>query len=268
MLIALIILMFLISLYLFMIHGRTGHPGLSTLRGWHYAHRGLHNETRPENSMSAFRAALDAGFGIELDIHLLADGNLAVMHDSSLRRTANADVLIETLTTQQLSDYRLTGSNEAIPTFQEVLELFGGKAPLIVELKAANNNHAQLTEAACRMLDTYNGPYCIESFDPRCILWLKKHRPDIIRGQLARNYSRSDVSIPGILKFVMTNHLANFLTRPDFIAYRFADRKNPGTFLTRRLLGVQGVSWTIRSKKDFETAVKEGWIAIFEDFLP
>ena len=268
MLIALLILILLIALYLFMLHGRTGHPGLDALRGWHYAHRGLHNEDRPENSMSAFEAALDAGFGIELDIHLLADGNLAVMHDSSLRRTASADVLIETLTIQQLSDYRLNVSNEAIPTFQQVLDLFDGKAPLIVELKAANNNHAQLTEAACRMLDTYNGPYCIESFDPRCILWLKKHRPDIIRGQLARNFFRSDVSIPGILKFVMTNHLANFLTRPDFIAYRFADRKGLGTFLTRRLLGVQGVSWTIRSKKDFDIAVKEGWLAIFEGFLP
>lgn len=268
MLIALIILIVLIALYLFMLHGRTGHPGLNALRGWHYAHRGLHNETRPENSMSAFEAALDAGFGIELDIHLLADGNLAVMHDSSLRRTANADVLIETLTTQQLSDYRLNVSNETIPTFQEVLDLFDGKAPLIVELKAANNNYAQLTEAACRMLDTYHGPYCVESFDPRCILWLRKHRPDIIRGQLARNFFRSDASLPGVLKFVMTNHLANFLTKPDFIAYRFADRKGLGTFLIHRLLGVQGVSWTIRSKTDFDIAIKEGWLAIFEGFLP
>ena len=268
MLIILIILIFLIGLYLFLLHGRTGHPGLNVLRGWHYAHRGLHDEIRPENSMSAFEAALDAGFGIELDIHLLADGNLAVMHDSSLRRTADADVLIETLTTQQLSDYRLNGTDETIPTFQQVLDLFDGKAPLIVELKTANNNHAQLAEAACRMLDAYHGPYCIESFDPRCVRWLKKNRPDVIRGQLAENFLRTTFPVPGILKFLMTNHLVNFLTAPDFIAYKFDDRKNLGTFLTRRLLGVQGVSWTIRSKKDFDTAINEGWLAIFEGFRP
>ena len=268
MLIVLLILLILFAIYLFFLCGRTGHKGLDALRGWHYAHRGLHDMTRPENSMSAFRAALDAGFGIELDVHLLADGNLAVMHDSSLRRTVGSDVLIETLTTQQLSEYRLNGTEEPIPTFQQVLDLFDGKAPLIVELKSANNNHAQLTEAACRMLDAYHGPYCIESFDPRCIYWLKKHRPDLIRGQLAENFFRSTSPISNVLKFIMTNHLANILTRPDFIAYKFDDRKNLGTFLTRRLLKVQGVSWTIRSKIDFDTAVKEGWIAIFENFHP
>lgn len=268
MLIVLIILVVLLGLYLFFLHGRTGHPGLKPLQGWHYAHRGLHNESRPENSMSAFRAALDAGFGIELDVHLLADGNLAVMHDSSLLRTAGVDIPIESLTTQQLADYRLNGSNEAIPLFRQVLDLYDGKAPIIVELKSVNNNYAQLTETVCQMLESYNGTYCIESFDPRCILWLRKHRPKIVRGQLSYNFFRPSEKLPFVLKFLMTHHLVNFLTKPDFIAYRFRDRKNLGTFLVRRLLGVQGVSWTIRSKEDFDTAIKEGWLAIFEGFLP
>lgn len=268
MLIVLIVLLVLFLLFLFCIHGRTGHPGLKTLQGWHYAHRGLHDETLPENSMAAFKAALDAGFGIELDVHLLADGNLAVMHDSSLRRTAGVDIPIETLTTEQLTDYRLGDSQQTIPTFQEVLDLFAGKAPLIVELKSVGNNHAQLAETACRMLAAYNGPYCVESFDPRCVYWLKKHRPEIIRGQLAENFLRSASPISKLLKFLMTHHLLNFLTKPDFIAYKFDDRKNPGTFLARRLLGLQGVSWTVRTAEDFRTAVQEGWLVIFEGFRP
>lgn len=268
MLIVLILLLVLFLVYLFMIHGRTGHPGLKPLQGWYYAHRGLHDETIPENSMAAFKAALDAGYGIELDVHLLADGNLAVMHDSSLRRTAGVDIPIESLTTEQLTEFRLGATHETIPTFQQVLDLFDGKAPIILELKSVGNNYGKLTETACRMLDSYEGPYCIESFDPRCVLWLKKHRPDIVRGQLAENFFRSTSPISGVLKFLMTNHLANFLTKPDFIAYKFDDRKNLGTFLVRHLFGVQSVSWTIRSKEDFDTALQEGWLAIFEGFRP
>jgi len=268
MLIAIIVILVLILLYLLCLRCRTGHRGLKALQGWHYAHRGLHDDTRPENSMAAFRAALDAGYGIELDVHLLADGNLAVMHDSSLKRTAGADVMIEDLTSQQLSAYRLAGTDQSIPLFREVLELFSGKAPLIVELKTAKNNHAALCEAACRMLDEYEGPFCVESFDPRCVLWLKKHRPDIVRGQLAENFLHSKSPVPWILKFIMTHQLGNFLLLPDFVAYRFADRKNLGNFLVRKLWGVQPVSWTIKSQEDLDIAVKEGYLGIFEGFLP
>lgn len=268
MLIAIIVILALALLYLFCIHGRTRHPGLKLLAGWSYAHRGLHDAQRPENSMAAFRAALENGFGIELDVHLLADGNLAVMHDSSLKRTAGADITMEELTTEELTQYRLGDTEETIPTFRQVLDLFDGKAPLIVELKSVNNNYAALTDATCRMLAEYNGTYCVESFDPRCVLHLKKHYPQLVRGQLAENFFRSTGSLPVILKFILTNHLGNFLTRPDFVAYKYDDRKNIGTFLTRRVLGLQGVSWTIRSKEDFDTAVKEGWLPIFEGFRP
>jgi glycerophosphoryl diester phosphodiesterase len=181
-------LIILSVLYLLAIRGRSGHPGLQNLRGWYYAHRGLHGQGRPENSMAAFRAALEGGYGIEFDVHLMKDGNLAVIHDSSLKRTAGADVMIEDLTVADLENYRLEGTNEKIPLLRELLDLYAGKAPLIVELKCERNNFSALCRAACAMLDTYDGPYCMESFDPRCVLWLKKHRPDIIRGQLAENW--------------------------------------------------------------------------------
>lgn len=259
----------LIAAYLLLLRGRRNRNGFRALRGRAYAHRGLHGNGVPENSMAAFRLALNKGYGIELDIHLMKDGRLAVIHDASLKRTAGADVKIEDLTAEDLASYRLEGTDQAIPLFADVLELFHGKAPMIVELKAERGNHAALCAAVCEALAKYDGAYCIESFDPRCIAWLKKHRPDIIRGQLAENYLPNKRSpLPWVLRLALTAHLFNFLTSPDFIAYNFAHRKRLGTMLCRKLWGIQGVAWTIQSQEDFDTAVSEGWIPIFEGFEP
>ena len=263
-----IVLLFLAIIYIGAVGGRVGHPRLKDLRGWSYAHRGLHGEGLPENSMSAFRAALEGGYGIELDIHLLKDGNLAVIHDSLLKRTTGAEGRIEDLTTEELKNYRLEGSEETIPTFREVLDLFDGKAPMIVELKPVGKNHATLAETACEMLASYKGVYCIESFDPRCIYWLKKNRPQIIRGQLAENFFKSDPNMPLSLRIMLTHSLSHFVTMPDFTAYKFADRRNVSTWICRKLYGVLGVSWTLRTKEDYDTAVKEGWLPIFENLRP
>lgn len=264
----LIILGCVLLFYFLSLSGRRNHPGLQALRGWAYAHRGLHGNGAPENSMKAFRRAKKAGYGIELDIHLLKDGNLAVMHDSLLARTTGAQGRIEDLTTQQLPDYKLEGTEETIPTFQEVLDLFAGSAPLIVELKEVGNC-ADLCEAACRMLDNYKGPYCLESFDPRCVKWLKDHRPDLIRGQLAENYFKTKNSkLPGILKFVLGNLMLNFRTKPDFVAYKYADRKMLSFQLCRKVWGQQTALWTIKSQEDFDIAVKQNALPIFEGFTP
>lgn len=259
----------LVGIYLFLLKGRTGQPGLEELRRWSYAHRGLHGEGVPENSMAAFRAALDAGYGIELDVHLLSDGGLAVMHDSALSRTTGREGTIEELTLDRLKDYHLEGTEETIPEFGQVLELFAGKAPLIIELKPENNNCDRLAEAVCRAMEGYSGPYCMESFHPGCLVWLKKHRPDIIRGQLAENFlAVKGGPVPWIVKLAMTEHLANVATRPDFVAYRYCDRNRFGTRICRRLWGLQGVSWTLRSQQEYDTAVADGWLPIFEGFRP
>ena len=219
--------------------------------------------------MAAFRLALDNGYGIELDVHLLADGNLAVIHDASLKRTAGADVQIEFLRTEQLSQYRLEGTWQTIPTFRQVLDLYAGKAPLIVELKPENSNHAALTDAVCRALENYPGLYCIESFDPRCIRWLKENRPSIVRGQLAHNsLHEGKGKIPYFLRFLMTNLLSNFWNTPDFIAYRFCDRERLSVRIARKFWKIQGVSWTLKTQEEYETAVAENWIPIFEGFKP
>lgn len=259
----------LFVLYILALRGRKNHPGLETLRKWSYAHRGLHGNGVPENSMAAFRLALEAGYGIELDVHLLKDGGLGVMHDSNMKRTAGVERKLEDLTTEELTRFHLESTEETIPDFHDVLKLFNGKAPLIIELKSDGNNAAQLSKTVCELLDTYEGPYCLESFDPRCVLWIKKHRPEMIRGQLAENFVIRDTDgVPFILRWVMTKQVANFITKPDFIAYRFEDRVRLGNRICRNFWGLQGVSWTIKTKENYDTAVKEGWIPIFEGIRP
>jgi len=263
------IIIVLIILFLFAIRCRSGQPGMEALKGWSYAHRGLHGEGIPENSMAAFKAALDGGYGVELDVHLLADGNLAVMHDSLLNRTTGEPGRIEDLTTEQLKNYRLNGTEQTIPEFMDVLTLFNGKAPLIVELKPVDGNHARLAEAVCTMLESYDGPYCLESFDPRCVQWLRKNRPHLIRGQLAYNYVKSRGDLPDYLKFLLTHNMLNFSCVPDFVAYRYNDRKSTiSNDLCRKLWKATGVSWTLTTKEEYDTAVAEGWIPIFEGFRP
>lgn len=268
MVIAIVIILLLVALFLLSTVGRTGHRGLRKLRGRAYAHRGLHGAGVPENSLEAFRLAKEAGYGVELDVHLLKDGNLAVFHDATLVRMTGAEGRIVDLTTDELKNYRLEGTEQTIPTFSEVLKLFDGKVPLIVELKEVGNC-AALCEKACEMLDSYSGAYCLESFDPRCIYWLRKNRPDLIRGQLAENYFiKRKVVLPWYLRFVLKNQMLNFLTRPDFIAYRYSDRKNVSNFFCRKIWKLQGVSWTIQSQEEYDVAVSEGWIPIFEGFCP
>ena len=266
--IILIIAVVLATLYVLSTQGRTGHPGLEGLRGWKYAHRGLHDDNLPENSMAAFRAALEHGYGIELDIHLMKDGNLAVIHDTSLLRTAGVDVNITDLTAEDLENYRLGGTDEKIPLFPQVLDLYAGKAPLIIELKE-NGNAQELVDAAVKAMEGYEGPYCMESFDPRCIYELKKRHPHIIRGQLNMDYFKEkDSPLPKAVKWLVTNQAMNFLTKPDFIAYRFADRKTFSNFLAMKYWRLQGVTWTLKTQKELDRAEAEGWLPIFEGFQP
>ncbi len=263
------IFLIVLILWILALRGRTGHPGLENLRGWNYAHRGLHSEGVPENSLAAFRAAVDHGYGAEFDVHLLKDGGLAVIHDSKLRRTTGLEGKVEDLTTRDLEYCFLEGTEETIPNFRQVLEVFRNKTPIIIELKPEGNNVAALCEAACAAMDGYEGIWCMESFDPRVVYWLRKNRPEIIRGQLSENYLRKPQNkLPTILKFLLSRNLENFLCRPDFIAYDFPTRKILSNPMCRKIWGVEAVTWTLRTPEEHEIALKEGWIPIFENYLP
>ncbi len=269
MIVVIIVLLFFALLYILSTMCRKGHRGLQALRGYGYAHRGLYGEGVPENSIEAFYRAKKHGYGVELDVHLLKDGSLAVIHDSSLLRTTGMNGFVEDLTSEDLTQYKLEGTEQTIPLFSDVLKLFEDGVPVIVELKCYKDNYAELCRKTCELLETYKGAYCIESFDPRCIYWLRKNRPEIIRGQLTENYFRStSAKIPWILKFLLKNQMMNFLVLPDFVAYRFSDRKNFSNFLTEKVWGAQSVTWTLISQEQYEVAVEERRIPIFEGFMP
>ena len=117
-------------------------------------------------------------------------------------------------------------------------------------------------------MEGYEGVWCMESFDSRCVMELKKHYPHIIRGQLAYDYFTGKAEIPPVLKWALKHQVLNFVTRPDFVAYQYRDRKTVGNFLARKFWGLEGVTWTLRTKEEYDTAVAEGWIPIFENFTP
>ena len=263
------VILLLVIAFLFSIRGRRGHALLPQLRQWHYAHRGLHNEARPENSMSAFRAALEKGYGIELDVHLMRDGNLAVIHDSLLQRTTGAQGRVEDLTEQELPNYHLEGTSETIPTLKQVLQLFDGKAPMIIELKTdLKNGVAPLVNRVMAELKDYEGLYCIESFDPRCVHYLKKHYPQVVRGQLTDYFMDLKNFAPWFLRFALTHSMANFLTKPDFLACSIRSRGMFTSKICKKLWHVQGVCWTVQDLKTHQAVTKDGWMSIFENFEP
>ena len=251
---------------------RRGQPGWDKLGPVRYAHRGLHDleQGRPENSMAAFRAAVEGGFGAELDLHLMADGRLAVVHDSDLTRVCGRKVCIEDLTAGDLKDYPLQGTTETIPLFEDVLALFEGKTPLVVELKVERGNAGALTDAAMALLAGWNGTYCVESFHPGVLLRLKARYPDVIRGQLSQNFMKASevggLSLPA--RFMMTNLLTSAFTKPDFIAYNCLDRQNVSLRLTKKLYGVHEVAWTVRDEETMERLEAEEVPVIFEKFVP
>lgn len=269
--IIILVLVLLVVAFSWMMQCRRGHPLWALLRQYRYAHRGYHDKPQiPENSLAAFHRAVENGFGAELDVHLMKDGHLAVIHDSSLKCTAGADVLVEDLTAEELKQYRLEGTDEHIPLLEEVLELVQEEVPLVVELKAERGNHDQLAEATCRVLDRHNARYCIESFDPRCLIWLRKNRPEVVRGQLSEQFLRhgDGGGQSKLTLWLLGNLLTNIRTQPDFIAYRFSDRKSFCLRSCRLLHHVQELSWTIRNKKDMEAAEAQGCLVIFEGFDP
>lgn len=265
----LLVLVLFFLLWFLLLRCRRSGRGWKKLLGRRYAHRGWHMKPAvPENSLAAFRRALDKGWGAELDVHLLKDGTLAVFHDSDLRRCAGEEGDIEDLDREGLARLRLEGTEEPVPLFDEVLALFEGKAPLIIELKSHKNNYKALTEAVIARLDRYTGDYCVESFDPRVLMVLRRERPAILRGQLAMDFRPGGEPLPGWQRFALRNLLMNFLTVPDFIAYRFEDRQRLALKLCKRVWGVKEASWTLRSMDDLLTAEAAGVMPIFECFDP
>lgn len=198
-------LVLLCGLFLFLLAPRPRREeGIAPLLGWDYAHRGLFdNESGPpENSLPAFARAVEGGYGIELDVQLSRDGKLVVFHDDDLARMCSAEGRVDSYSYEELREMPLLGSGERIPLFTEVLELVAGRVPLIVELKMSPVNNYPVCEAANRILSGYRGAYCVESFSPLAVRWYRKHRPDVVRGQLSDRMRAEEGGLaapPGLL---------------------------------------------------------------------
>ncbi len=208
-----------------------------------FAHRGLHKRDKsvPENSIAAFERASAKGYGMELDVQLSKDGQVVVFHDDTLNRVCGVDSRVDEKTYDELRQMSLCGTEEGIPLFSEVLKTVRGRGPLIVELKNGRSNK-ELCEKTYALLKGYSGEYCIESFNPFIVRWFRKHAPEIVRGQLANPPKDYNGEVSGATAFLLGNVLLNFLSRPQFIAYKIAPK--PFTVRLSELLGAMKVCWT------------------------
>lgn len=239
-------------------------PGESTTAqrapfwGVNHAHRGLHNpaKTIPENSLAAFEAAARKGYGVELDIRLTKDEQVVVFHDDDLQRMCGVNQQVNQLTFEELQALTLLQTQERIPLLRSVLDVVDSRIPLIIEIKGGTQN-TLLCQQAWQVLRTYDGDFCIESFDPRILRWWKKKVPGILRGQLAAPAK----DLGGLAGFAVGNLLTNFLGRPQFIAYKFG----PKPFLVKLVEKFcMKAAWTLRNSEDGALAEQHYDAVIFE----
>ena len=259
------ILLVLFAAYLILI-APSKHKDMKKYSKIKFAHRGLHGEGRAENSMSAFKAAVEAGYGIELDVRLSGDGELVVFHDDTLNRVVGIDGRVDEYTADQLAGFKLSGTNDGIPRFSQVLEAVGGRVVLLVEIKEDAGNHA-VSEKTAQMLADYDGPYIVESFNPLSLATISKRLPRVPRGILSHKYYAFE-QYRKPLYFLLQCLLFNRVCKPAFIAY---DHRHAGCISLRvaRLMGAVTVAWTVKSAEDEAAAYKNGFdTVIFEGYLP
>ena len=254
--------------YLFMIFpGRVNKGSNAWFGKTDFAHRGLYaaDQSVPENSLKAFSQAVDAGFGIELDVELTSDDRLVVFHDDSLKRMTGEEDLLWDRTYAELQQLRLAGSEEKIPLFENVLKLVDGKVPLMVEIKSTKRLE-KICSMTYALLSRYQGIYCMESFNPFMVAWFKKHASSVLRGQLSMRY-RHENNLPWIRRFVMENLLLNFIAKPQFISYYHGDCGKLSFRLCRRF-GALTSAWTTQNPESYARAKRVFDAVIFEHFLP
>ena len=256
-------------LYLAMIMPALRHkPQEKELRKWIYAHRGLHdnNTNAPENSMAAFRKAVEAGYGMELDVQLSKDKVPVVFHDMHLKRICGVEGRVCDYTFEELQQFRLCDTEEKIPAFSEVLEMVNGRTPLIVELKTETAD-VSVCPIADKFLERYKGLYCIESFNPFALHWYRTKRPKVVRGQLSDAFIKSG-EYRGPSYLILQGLLLNFVSKPNFVAYNCRYPNTLSRKICHGLFHNMAVAWTVKSAEQLETLRGPFDLFIFEGFMP
>ena len=225
------------------------------------AHRGLHNDIYPENSLGAFDYACQKGFAIELDVHTLKDGNVAVFHDQNTLRLCGKDQDIGNISTDELKDYKLLKTKYTIPTLKEVLELVDGRVPIMIERKPASRKE-KLVQKTYDIIKDYKGEIAVKSFNPFSIMWFKKHANHIPRGLLSSYFEHDN--LPRIYKIVLKKLLFFRLCKPDFISYNINNL--PNKYVTRKNVPV--ITWTVNNKELENKAFESACNIVFENYVP
>lgn len=216
------------------------------------AHRGLHQGLQvPENSPAAFGAAISAQHPIELDVRLLADGQVVVFHDRTLDRLTGQPGIVEQHTWVELAPLRLRNSDQPIPTLATVLDQVAGQVPLLIELKT-EGSVGPLEQAVWRQMQHYGGPWAVQSFNPFALQWFRQHAPQVCRGQLAGSFA--DVALPWPQAALLSNLLLNGLSTPHFVAYDVRALPHPAPLLARHLGGFPLLAWTIKTPQQRQWA--------------
>lgn len=228
-----------------------------------FAHRGLHNGEAPENSLAAFGRAVEAGFGIELDVQLSLDGEVMVFHDYTLKRLTDDERKLSDLTSEELKKLSLLGTDEKIPTLKEVLSQVDGRVPLLVELKGEKTD-TSLCPKVDEILSGYSGKYLIESFNPALLGWFRKNHSEIYRGILTTKVCKERGST--VLNILLDSLILNVIARPDFVAYD-KQYKKFSVRICEKLFGLPSFAWTVRNKEERDL-LESGTPIIFEGFIP
>lgn len=264
----------LFVLFFLAIMPRMGHrKARKAFRGVYYAHRGLFDNDgdAPENSLKAFERAAKAGYGMEMDVQVTKDGVPVVFHDFTLERMCGKEGKVCDYTWQELKNFTLAKSRETIPLFADVLKAVGGRVPLIVEIKVEWMD-LSVCPAADKLLRSYQGLYCIESFNPLVLLWYRRNHREIVRGQLSDGFVKASRLKESwhllVQNFLLQNLLFNWLTKPDFVAYNHKYEEVLARRLCRNLYGNMAVAWTIKSQEELERAKSKFDLFIFDSFLP
>lgn len=236
---------------------------LSFLKTYKIAHRGLHDENVPENSLGAFERAIQKNYAIECDIQASLEGEAFVFHDASLKRLTGLDQMIYHTSSKALAGIFLNNSNQTVPSLKSVLELVSGKVPLLIEIKSDSPVYS-LTHEVIQCLKAYEGLYAIHSFDPTVLKILKKEAPHIIRGQISCFYEKKDMFF--IKKWALKHMIYNPFTKPDFITYAIKD--SPNKILDKIKSKTVMIGYTAKNKKAYKEALKYFDNAVFEGFNP
>lgn len=228
------------------------------------AHRGLHDLQGgiAENSLSSFQKAIDADVAIEFDVHLSSDGHPIVFHDATLQRVAADPRYLADVTAAELQSLNLSGFTDTIPLLSTALELVDGRVPLVIEIKSTSpKNRKKLVHATWKTLETYSGPFAIQSFDPFVLIKFRKMAPHILRGQLATKSAPDHLSFQK--KMIIRHMLLNRFSRPHYIGY---DIKHIAQSSVQRAVkpGMALLAWTVDSTADLAAAKQYADNIIFE----